>query len=251
MRRGPLAKMSVRMLGEAGTRAYHGYMTASAARATPASDMTLDEMRTALAPLVAANAVFDGWGQRALDDAAAALGVPAASASLAFEGGAVGMIDAWFETVDAELARRLPPEMLATMKIRDRIRALLLARLDILRPQREAVRRALAKLALPGNMIRAARTGWRSADAMWRLAGDTAVDFNHYSKRMTLGSIYSATLLVWLNDQSEGEVDTKAFLDRRIDEVMRFEKAKAKFRPGNGRHFSMTRLISRLRHPDL
>lgn len=239
------------MLGEAARHAYHGRMIATAASATPPADMTLDEMRAALAPLVAANAVFDGWGKRALDDAALSLGVPAASAPLAFEGGAIGMIDAWFEVVDAELARRLPPEKLAEMKIRERIRALVLARLDILRPQREAVRRALAKLALPGNMARASRIGWRSADMMWRLAGDTAVDFNHYSKRLTLGAIYSATLLVWLNDQSEDEADTKAFLNRRIDDVMRFEKAKAKFRPGSGRHFSMTRLVSRLRHPDL
>jgi ubiquinone biosynthesis protein COQ9 len=213
-------------------------------------DFTLDEMRAALAPLVAANAVFDGWGPRALADAAATLGVPVESARLAFEGGEAGMIDAWFESVDLEMARRLPVETLAAMKIRERIRALVLARLDILRPQREAVRRALARLALPGNLVRAARIGWRSADAMWRQAGDTAVDFNHYTKRTTLGAIYASTLMVWLNDQSEGEADTAAFLDRRIEDVMRFEKAKAKFKPQSGMHFSPARLLARLRYPE-
>ena len=63
---------------------------------------------------------------------------------------------------------------------------------------------------------------------MWRLAGDTSTDFNHYTKRMTLGAVYGSTLLVWLDDQSEGWSDTAAFLDRRIDDVMRFEKAKAR-----------------------
>ena len=39
---------------------------------------------------------------------------------------------------------------------------------------------------------------------MWRIAGDTSTDFNHYTKRMTLGAVYGSTLLVWLDDQSEG-----------------------------------------------
>ena len=73
----------------------------------------------------------------------------------------------------------------------------------------------------------ALRLGWRSADLMWRLAGDTSTDFNHYTKRMTLGAVYASTLLVWLDDQSEGWADTAAFLDRRIDDVMQFEKWKA------------------------
>ena len=74
------------------------------------------------------------------------------------------------------------------------------------------------------------RIVWRSADLMWRIAGDTSTDFNHYTKRMTLGAVYASTLLVWLDDQSEGWSDTAAFLDRRIDDVMRFEKAKAQWR---------------------
>ena len=233
-------------LGEAASRAYHGAMTDILA----AQDMTLDEMRPALAPLIAANAVFDGWGDRALADAAATLGLPVESARLAFDGGAVGMIDAWFESVDTELARRTPPEMLAALKIRDRIRTVLLARLDILRPNREAVRRALARLAMPVHTVRAARIAWRSADTMWRLAGDTATDLNHYSKRLTLAGIYTATLLVWLNDDSDGETNTNAFLERRINDVMRFEQAKARLRPQSGRYFSPARLLARLRYPE-
>src|SRR3546814_13877794 len=84
---------------------------------------------------------------------------------------------------------------------------------------------------MPQNAALAARTLWRTADAIWRAAGDQAADFSHYTKRATAGAVYSATLLVWLNDESEGFADTAAFLDRRINDVMRFERA----RRGGGR----------------
>jgi ubiquinone biosynthesis protein COQ9 len=216
----------------------------------PFAEMTIDELREALAPRIAANAVFDGWGDKALADAAAAVGIPAERARLAYPGGGIDMIDAWFETIDEEIEHRHSRERLALLKVRDRIATLVLARIEIMRPQREAVRRALAKLALPVNLVRATRLGWRSADAMWSLAGDTATDFNHYTKRVTLSAVYGTTLLVWLDDDSEDQADTKAFLDRRIDGVMRFEKAKARLKPDPDRHFSPARFLGRLRYPD-
>lgn len=233
------------MLGVRREHSYHHAMDSI----SPA-EMTLDELRDELAPRIAANAVFDGWSDTALRDAADAVGVPFTRARLAFPDGGITMIEAWIDAIDHEMDRRNPVETLAPLKIRTRIARLIQTRLDIARPQREAVRRALAVLALPTNLARASRLGWRSADAMWRLAGDTAMDFNHYSKRVTLAGIYAATLVVWLDDDSENEADTRAFLDRRIDGVMRFEKAKARFKPDPARHFSPTRLLGRLRYPD-
>ena len=115
-------------------------------------------------------------------------------------------------------------------------------------PAREAVRRGLAILAMPQNLPLALRISWRTADLMWRIAGDTSTDFNHYTKRMTLGAVYGSTLLVWLDDQSEGWNDTAAFLDRRIDDVMRFERFKADWR-GSSEHLSLSRFLGRLRYP--
>lgn len=115
--------------------------------------------------------------------------------------------------------------------------------------QEEAVRRALAVMAMPQNVRRAARLGWHSADVMWRLAGDTATDYNHYTKRAILGSIYAATLAVFVEDQSEEKADTRAFLDRRIEGVMTFEKVKAKWLNPNRETFSVTRFLGRLRYP--
>jgi|KBSSwiStaDraftv2_1062776.scaffolds.fasta_scaffold14142_4 ubiquinone biosynthesis protein COQ9 len=216
----------------------------------PPSEMTLDELRVALAPHMAGNAVFDGWGDRALADAATALGIPTARARLVFPGGAIDMIDAWFQSIDYEMGQRLSAEDLASMKIRDRIAALVLTRLEIAQPNKEAVRRALAKLALPNNLARAAKMGWRTADAMWRLAGDTSTNFSHYTKRATLGGVYTATLIVWLDDESPDHADTKAFLNRRIENVMRFEQTKARLKPHPDRHFSPARLLGRLRYPE-
>ena len=211
--------------------------------------MTLDELREALAPRIAANAVFDGWGERSLSDAATSAGISVERARLAYPGGAVDMIDAWFEWLDAAVAQRHSQDALAMLKIRDRISTLIWTRLQIARPQREAVRRAFNKLALPQNLIRASRLGWRAADRMWRLAGDSATDLNHYTKRATLAAVYATTLIVWLDDESEGHADAKAFLDRRIDDVMKFEKTKARLKPDPDSHFSPTRFLGRLRYP--
>lgn len=213
------------------------------------TEPTLTEMRLLLAPQVAQEAAFDGWSEQAVSNAARALGLPEASAQLAFEGGAMDMIAAWIETVDLAMEQALPAERLGNLPIRERIRSLVQFRLDHVAGQREAVRRALAIMAMPQNVARAARLGWSSADAMWRLAGDTATDYNHYTKRTLLAGIYAASLTVMLNDSSDDMADTRAFLGRRIEGVMKFEKAKAKWLGGEREHFSMARFLGRLRYP--
>lgn len=214
-----------------------------------ADDMNLDELRAALAPLVAKHAAFDGWSEEALGHAAADLGAPADRARLAIPGGKAGMIDAWFDSVDLAMLAAFPPERIMGMKIRDRIRELVMFRLERLLPEREALRRALAILSAPVNAAAAARLAWRSADRIWRLAGDTATDFNHYSKRAILIGVYGSTTLVFLDDQSERLADTRAFLARRIDNVMQFEKAKARWRGSGERMPSLSRFLGRLRYP--
>jgi len=212
-------------------------------------DPTLDELRVALSPLVAANAAFDGWTTKAVDAAADTLAIDHGIARLAFPDGAAGMIDAWFASIDAAMADRLPPEQLAGMKIRARITALVETRLDLLAPNRESLRRASAILAMPQNAAHAARLGWRAADTMWRLAGDTATDYNHYTKRAMLAAVNAATLAVFLQDGSDGSADTRAFLGRRIDGIMRFEKAKAQLLGRATHRPSLSRFIGRLRYP--
>lgn len=213
------------------------------------ADATLDEIRFALAPAIADNAAFDGWTDTARDAAASGAGVDQDVAALAFRGGAISMIDAWFAHVDAQMALALPAETLDALKVRARITALVEARLAEVATRREALRRALAILAMPQNAVRAAQLGWRSADMMWRMAGDTATDYNHYTKRLILGGVYTATIAVFLNDESEDWADTRAFLARRIEGIMRFEKAKAGFSQRTANLPSLSRFVGRLRYP--
>ena len=213
-------------------------------------DPTLDEVRAFLAPILPRHAAFDGWRAEAVTMAASEGGVDADIAHLAFSAGAMDMIDAWFASIDTRMLEALTPEKLVTMSIRQRIIALVTARLTLLARDREALRRALAIMALPQNSVRAARLGWRSADVMWRAAGDSATDLNHYSKRLTLAAVYAATLLVFVDDESEDWADSRAFLDRRIEGVMRFERAKARWKGiGGGERLSLARFVGRLRYP--
>lgn len=216
---------------------------------TDATDLTLDEIRATLAPSIASNAAFDGWSDAARDFAAEGAGVDPDIARLAFKDGAVQMIDAWFASVDEAMIAAFTAEEIAAMKIRERIARLVEARLDAMRPDRESLRRALAILALPQNIGTAARLGWRSVDRIWRRAGDIAVDYNHYTKRAILLGVYTATVTVFLDDESDDLADTRAFLQRRIDGIMRFEKAKAGFLKRTEHRPSLSRFVGRLRYP--
>ena len=215
---------------------------------TAPDQMTLDELRVALGRVLPGHAVFDGWTATALAAAAGELAVPPDRARLAFPGGAAEMIDAWILSADADMTASIEARR-DGMKVRERIRESIWARLRQAAPHREAVRRAVAILAMPQNAVLAARTLWRTADAIWHAAGDGAADFSHYTKRATVGAVYSATLLVWLNDESEGFAETAAFLDRRIEDVMRFEKAKQRWGRTAGRRPSPARFLGRLRYP--
>jgi len=212
-------------------------------------DSPLAEIRRQLALTVGENAVFDGWSDKAVASAAGALGIDPDVARLAFPDKPAAMVAAYVEGIDQALADAFPPDKVAAMRVSQRIRAILLARFALMTPAREAIRSGLVTLAMPQNLARAARLGWHSADNMWRIAGDTATDFNHYSKRAILASIYAATLLVWLDDDSEGQAETTAFLDRRLAGVARFEKAKASWTGSADRRPSLARFVGRLRYP--
>ena len=209
----------------------------------------LEALRLRLALSVGENAVFDGWNEDAVNSAAGQLGIDPAQARLAFPKDAPHMIEAWIAGVDAAMEAHFTPDIIAAMKVRDRVRAMILYRLETTAPAREAVRKALAILAMPQNLALGLRTGWRSADLMWRLAGDTATDYNHYTKRLTLSGVYTATLLAWLDDDSPEFADTAAFLDRRLSDVMRFEKWKSEWQGDTIRRPSLSRFLGRLRYP--
>lgn len=209
----------------------------------------LEQLRQKLALAVGENAAFDGWNRKAVDSAAAQADVDPALARIAFPKVQSEMVDAYIQGVDAAMEAHFTPEKISAMKIRDRIRALVWYRFETMAPAREAVRTGLSILAMPQNLPLALKAGWRSADLMWRIAGDTATDYNHYTKRLILSGVYASTLLAWLDDQSEDWSETGAFLDRRLAGVMRFEKWKASWSGNDLYRPSLTRFLGRLRYP--
>lgn len=210
--------------------------------------MTPGELRPHLVEAMLPHVPFDGWTEASLSAAARDLEMPVERARLAF-GSAADMVEAFTALADRAMADEMQARGAMAMKVRERITLAVRVRLEQAEPHREAVRRALAVQAIPTNALSAARTLWRTADAMWRAAGDTATDYNHYTKRAILSGVYSATLLYWLQDESEGRQATWAFLDRRIGDVMRFEKVKAQVLGAGSGLPSLTRFLGRLRYP--
>jgi ubiquinone biosynthesis protein COQ9 len=173
------------------------------------------------------DAVFDGFTDAVLAKAGASANVTAADLARLFPEGPLSLIEYYSVAADGEMEQRLAAMNLPGMKIRERIAAAVLARLSILKPNKEAARRAGATLSLPMHAGLAARLMYRTVDAMWRAVGDTSTDFNFYTKRGILAGVYGATLLRWFNDTSEDETVTTEFLAARIENVMQFEKFKA------------------------
>ncbi|GMG82212.1 COQ9 family protein [Paralimibaculum aggregatum] len=189
-----------------------------------------DSIGTARARLIEAalpHVPFDGWSEASLKLAIAETGIEPEMARLAFPRGGVDMAVGFHDMMDARLAAELSGEDFGRLKIRERIAHAVRRRIELVAEHREAVRRGATLLALPIHAADGARAIWRTADIIWNACGDTATDYNWYTKRGILASIYSATVLFWLGDESQGAADTWAFLDRRIEGVMRFEKTKA------------------------
>lgn len=189
-----------------------------------------DTLRAAVLAAALKHAVFDGFTDKLLERAALEADVDKKHLGRLFPSGAQSLVEAFSDSMDREMEESLSRAELSAMKIRDRIKTAVNARIDAMRPYKEAARRAAAFLTLPPHAALALKLLYRTVDSMWRAAGDTSTDFNFYTKRMILGGVYSSTLMRWFTDDSEGERETQAFLDRRIEDVMRFEKFKAKLR---------------------
>ena len=190
--------------------------------------------------------VFDGFSDTVLARAAKEAGVVKDRLAQLFPDGPLSLVEAFSNSADAAMEQSLAAMDLKAMKIRARIAAAVMARIEAVRPHKEAARRAAAFLTLPPHAALGARLVWRTVDAMWRAVGDTSTDFNFYTKRAILGGVYSATLLRWFNDTSEDERETRAFLDARIENVMQFEKFKGQAKEALGRLPSLADMLGGL-----
>jgi len=193
-----------------------------------------NEARDRLIIAAASHVPFDGWTQKAVLTGADDIGMAAEEARRIFPDSAEALVVYHTAFADrrmgAAVQALLSSDTGADMGVRQRIAAAVKIRLDQNASQREAVRAAFAVLAFPHNGPVALACLYRTVDTVWFAIGDTSTDFNFYSRRLLLSGVYLSTLLYWLNDNSEESKETWGFLDRRIADVMRIERAKGRLR---------------------
>jgi ubiquinone biosynthesis protein COQ9 len=185
-----------------------------------------EEQRDRLLEAALVHVPFDGWSRRSLAAGAADLGLEPGLARRLFPRAGDDLLVHVERWADRQMLARVGP--LDDLRVRERIARLVRARLEVLGPHREAMRRATAARLLPGNGLAACGSLWRTVDLMWSAAGDDARDASHYTKRSLLAAVWTATFLFWLEDRSEGFHDAWAFLDRRIDNVMQISRLRAR-----------------------
>lgn len=187
--------------------------------------------RARLLDAFAPHAARQGWTDAAFAAAAAEAGLSEGEAALACPRGAFDLFDAFAERADQAMLEALADLDLPSMRIRDKVRAAVQRRLLAQAPYKEAARAMTRALARPDRAPEAARLLWRTADRIWRTLGDTSTDENFYSKRAILSGVLASTYARWFSDDSEDSQPTWAFLDDRIENVMQFEKLKARLKP--------------------
>lgn len=173
---------------------------------------------------------FDGWSEATLRTATHNAALPEHYEQVAFKNGIVDVIELFHTKIDTETFIRLDKDELSNMKIRERIYHILDTRFKVMDEYKPVIRKATQFLSMPQHICTGTKMLWDMADKSWYAAGDTSTDFNHYTKRTTLMAVYSSTLLFWLEDNSKKHHETSAFLKRRINNVMQFEKMKGKIR---------------------
>lgn len=198
-------------------------MTEQTATEQPAADTgSIDALLDAALIHVA----FDGWTEATFAAAVKDCGTDPVLARALCPRGAVDLALAYHRRGDAQMLERLKTADLTGLRFRDKIAAAVRLRLEA-SDDKEAVRRGVTLFSLPVYAADGAKAIWGTVDAIWTALGDTSEDINWYSKRATLSGVYSSTVLFWLGDDSPGHQATWDFLDRRIDNVMQFEKLKA------------------------
>ncbi|MCK4939116.1 MAG: COQ9 family protein [Rhodospirillaceae bacterium] len=195
----------------------------------PDKKLGRDEIKDAIVLAASPHVAFDGWGMDAIVRGAVDAGFDEATAKRMFPQGAVDAICHFAKISDREMLGKMNAMDLDSMRIRDRIIAGVRARLEFLAPHREAVRAGLGVLASPSHGATMAKITHNTVDAIWNAAGDKSSDFNWYTKRGLLGTVYAATVLYWLADETDDFSATWDFLSRRIDDVLKIPPMKARF----------------------
>lgn len=185
------------------------------------SQTTRTEMREEILKAATTHVPFDGWSLKALEAGAADAGFEPVDVKRAFPGGVVEAIVLHSAVADREMVKAFEAMDPPPARTRDKVVALIRRRLEGAERDRDAVRLGLGMLSRPQNAPAGLKALAKTADAIWRAAGDRSTDFNWYTKRGLVSAVYMATVAYWLNDRTEGHAATWSFLERRIDSAMK------------------------------
>ena len=203
-------------------------------KAAPKAKPAIDP-REALLLATLPYAGIDGWGEFAILQGAQDCKMSEEQALELFPGGPAEMIGFFAAWADERMQRVLPFKEMEKLRVRDRVAIGVRARLEVLSPFKEATAATLTFFARPWHAADGLRQLYDTVDSIWQAAGDESVDYNYYTKRVLLAGVYTSTLLFWLKDESEDHEETWAFLDRRIENVMKIEKIKGKLKERCGK----------------
>ena len=188
-----------------------------------------ETQREALIEAMLPDVPFDGWSRATLRAAAARIGMPVAEALALFADGPAEYAACFSRWADRRMLDRFASLPTDDLRASERIALAVNLRLEIVEPWREAVRNALAVLALPQHAPLALRLLYETVDGIWYAAGDASTDFSFYTKRATLAAIYGAAVMYWLEDRSENFIDTRGFIERRLVDVARLGETRTRF----------------------
>ena len=134
----------------------------------------------------------------------------------------------YFSEIDEQMLQKIKTQNYENIRVRDKIFNGVLIRLKLFKKNKTSIKYIFVSES--SNPIKSLKHLWKTSDLIWKSAGDSSTDYNHYTKRLLLSWVYITTLICWFNDKSRNINDTKLFLNRRIDEVLEFGKQSGKIK---------------------
>ncbi len=183
---------------------------------------------------------FPGWNVDALHSALSDT-MSRLEFDLLFPSGTESLIyeyRAYLLTLLSESILMLPIDLGITAKIRWMMRA----HFEHIIAYDDAEHAALSEVYHPSIAMNAPVYVGQLTDVMWRAAGDESTDMNYYTKRMSLGSAYVATLLYWHTSSASIE-DVMQFFDNRLDNLKSITKGVKEYAPNPDNIMKNIRLL--------
>ena len=177
---------------------------------------------------------FDGWTWEAMEQGAIDIGFEKKKTSSSrmkifknlFKNGSIDFIEIFSEIIDLEVKEKYDLLEFKPERVSEKIKKIIMIRLNLCQKYKEAVRTSISLTAMPTNTKISFDMLYRTCDSIWRIAGDKSTDFSFYTRRVSLAAVYTSTLLFWLNDNSNDNIETEFFLDRRLKGINKISRLK-------------------------